>query len=230
MVYRRLPTTTPQRQRVLRQINDRKAVTPPANLPFRASTIAQFDLFYPLYMEKVNNIGKTLAAQSGKTAQVTAAKIIARLFILDFIDALQNAIRRGTFEASVRALYGLKVEKRHRPKVLTEQDILNWADNIHTGETKRIALGGAPVAFPSLADVDAAAGDFRTKNNQQSNDKFIYDNAQEALAAENKKADLLILKCWNEIESEYDTGDKPSLRRKAREWGVIYVERKAKKQ
>jgi hypothetical protein len=36
-------------------------------------------------------------------------------------------------------------------------------------------------------------------------------------------ADQLILRMWNETEAEFDTGDKPSMRRKAREWGVVYV-------
>ncbi len=28
---------------------------------------------------------------------------------------------------------------------------------------------------------------------------------------------------WNEIETAFDEGNKPSMRRKAREWGVVYI-------
>lgn len=230
MGYRRLPLSTPQREIALRQINDRKAVTPPANLPFKTSTMEQFDLLYPVFKEKVLNIGKTLSAQGGITTKVVKAKRVAQLHQLDFLDALQNAIRRGVFHESVRALYALPVEKRWRPKIQTEADVLEWGQNIHAGETKRIALGGAPITFPSLAEVDAATLDFKTKNNQQSNDKYAFDTAQEELAAISKKADQLIRRCWNEIEAAYDEGDKPSMRRKAREWGVVYIETKKDKE
>ncbi|MGE0637957.1 MAG: hypothetical protein AB7P01_16055 [Bacteroidia bacterium] len=229
MAYRRLPKSTSERVSALKHIQMRKAATPPANLPFRQATMDQFDLFYPQYIDKVNNLGKTLAAQSGITSKVVKSKRFAMLLLRDFMDALQNAIRRGTFSASVRALYGLPVEKRYIPKLRSEQDVITWAENIHQGETKRIALGGAPIPFPSLAEVDAATTDFKTNNNQQSNAKNAYDLAQEAVAAQNKIASQLILRCWNEIESEYDVGDKPSLRRKAREWGVVYVPRKGEK-
>lgn len=226
MGYRRLPLSTPQRERALRHIHDRKAVTAVANLPFKTSTIEQFDLFYPGYMEAVLNTGKTLSKQAGITIKVVEAKRSAILHLNDFIDALQNAIRRGVFPEAVRAYYGLPVEKRWRPKIQTEADVLEWAENIHDGETKRIAAGGAPVTFPSLAEVDAVTNDFKTKNLQQAEDKYAYDTAQETLAAQNKKADQLIRRCWNEIETTYDEGDKPSMRRKAREWGVVYVETK----
>ena len=230
MSYRRLPLSTPQREIALRQINDRKAVTPPANLPFKTSTMEQFDLLYPVFKEKVLNIGKTLSAQGGITTKVVKAKRAAQLHQLDFLDALQNAIRRGVFHESVRALYALPVEKRWRPKIQTEADVLEWGENIHDGETKRIALGGAPITFPSLAEVDAATNDFKTKNNQQSNDKYAFDTAQEELADISKKANQLIRRCWNEIETAFDDGDKPSMRRKARDWGVVYIETKKDKE
>jgi hypothetical protein len=229
MAYRRLPNSTPQRLRALMAIYNRAAATPPAQLPFKQETIDRLNVFYPAYHQKITDMAKALSAQAGITAQVITAKQAATWLVLDFIDALQNAIRRGAFDASVRALYDLPMEKRQRPKLQSEQDIITWGENIHDGETKRISLGGAPITFPSLAEVDAATQDFKTKNLQQSEKKYAYDNAQEAVQTENQKADKLILKCWNEIESEYDVGDKPSLRRKAREWGVVYVPRKGEK-
>jgi len=229
MAYRQLPNSTPRRYRALKAIMDRKAVTLPANLPFTQATIDRLNVFFPAYHDAIQNLSTTLYNQTSITVKVVKAKQLATWFLNDFIDALQNAIRRGTIAPNFRALYSLPIEKRFRPQIKTEQDVLEWAVNIHDGETERIAQGGVPITFPSLAEVDAATGDFRTKNLQQSNDKNAYDKAQEAVQAENKKADLLILKCWNEIESEYDVGDKPSLRRKAREWGVIYVPRKGEK-
>lgn len=229
MAYRRLPNSTPQRLRALLAMYNRAAVTPPSQLPFKQETIDRLNAFYPAYHQKITDMAKALSAQASITSQVITAKQAATWLVLDFMDALQNAIRRGAFDASVRVLYGLPMEKRQRPKLQSEQDIITWGEDIHDGETKRISLGGAPITFPSLAEVDAATLDFKTKNLQQSEKKYAYDTSQEAVQTENKKADKLILKCWNEIESEYDVGDKPSLRRKAREWGIIYVPRKGEK-
>jgi hypothetical protein len=53
--------------------------------------------------------------------------------------------------------------------------------------------------------------------------KTAYDTAQEAVNELNPDADKVILRMWNEIETTFDTGDKPSMKHKAREWGVVHI-------
>ncbi len=228
MAYRQLPNSTKTRYDALFLINLRIGGMLPANLPFNPQTVDRFNAFYPVYHTTKQGL-HALAKQAGTTAQVIKAKQLASWYIKDFIDALQNAIRRGTIPGGERALYQLPTEKSLRPRIVTEREILRWGDNVIKGETLRVANGGAPITFPSLAEVTTAFEDFRTKNTQQSNDKDTYDNAQEAVQAMKKDADKLILRCWNEIETFYDEGDKPSMRRRAREWGVTYVHRKGEK-
>lgn len=223
MPKRLLPNSNISRYRALKAMNDRKAVTAPADVPIIPATIARFDTFYPGYKTKYLAVQAALTSQSGLTNQIKTAKILAGFFVADMIDALQNAIRRGTFDASVRGLYGLPVTEALRPEIITEQQVLDWGERVHDGETARIAAGGAPITFPSLAQVDAAVNAFKTLNLNQAAAKTTYDNAQEALAADNVEADKLILKMWNEMEAAFDEGNKPSVRRKCREWGVVYV-------
>ncbi len=223
MPKRQLANSNPKRFRALKAVKDRKDVTAPADVPLTANTITRFDTFFPQYKTKYLAVQTALAGQSILTNQIKTAKITAGYFVADFIDALQNAIRRGTFDASVRALYGLPVGAPHRPPLHTEQEILDWGERVHDGETARIAAGGAPISFPSLADVDGAVGAFKTLNLNQAAAKTVYDNAQEALEAMNEDCDKLILKMWNEMEAAFDEGDKPSVRRKCREWGVVYI-------
>jgi hypothetical protein len=230
MVYRRLPNSTPQRLAVLLHLSQRVAATPPALVPLTAATIEKLNTFFPQYHQKIKEGKVALYQQASQTARVVPAKKLAMWLVLDFLDAVQNAIRRGFFPPSVRSYYGLPVERRTRPILNTEADIIEQGERVVRGEAERVARGGVPVTFPAIADVAAAVEDFKQKNLQQSNVKDAYDRAQEAIAAENPKADKLILKCWNEIEAAFDEGDKPSLRRKAREWGVVYVERKKKKE
>ena len=223
MSTRRLPNSNPTRYNAQRTVAERIAVTPPAQIPITAATQARLALFFPDYKIKYLAVEAALTGQGNLTQQVKTAKQQAIYFVDDFIDAMQNAVKRGTFQASVRALYGLPITKPQRPAIITEQDILDWGDQVHEGETTRIAAGGIPIGFPTLAEVDAAVGNFRTLNLQQAAAKDTYDSAQEALDALNAEADRLILKIWNEIETAFDEGNKSSMRRRAREWGVKYV-------
>ncbi len=223
MPKRQLPNSNAKRSRALKAATDRKSITLPADMPLTAATVTRLDVFFPQYKTKQLAVNTALAAQSLLTGQVKAAKLTAGYFVADMIDALQNAIRRGTFNEGVRSLYSLPVNKPLRPEIITEQDVLDWGERVHDGETARIAAGGTAIGFPTLAEVDAAVNNFRTLNLSQAAAKTTYDNAQEALVEANIEADKLILKIWNELEAAFDVGDKPSVRRKAREWGVVYV-------
>jgi hypothetical protein len=226
MPSRRLPDSNPKRYRALRMINDRKTVTPPAEVPVTPPTVIRFDLFFPAYKAKILAVAAALSAQGAATALVKAAKQLGAWLVDDFYEALQRAIRRAEFNSDVRALYGLELSETNTPKIVTEQDVLDWGENAHDGETVRTGAGGAPITFPSLLQMDTAVNDFKTKNLTQAAAKTTYDNAQQALETDNTEADKLILKCWNEIETYFDEGDKPSMRRQAREWGVVYIPRK----
>ena len=226
MPSRRLPDSNPKRYRALRMINDRKTVTPPAQVPITPGTVTRFDLFFSAYKAKILAVAAALSAQGAASALVRVAKQLGAWLVDDFYEALQRAIRRGEFAADVRALYGLELSETNTPKLSTEQDVLDWGENAHDGETVRTGAGGAPITFPSLLQMDTAVNDFKTKNLTQAAAKTTYDNAQQALETDNTEADKLILKCWNEIETYFDEGDKPSMRRQAREWGVVYIPRK----
>lgn len=224
MPQRKLPYSNAKRYRALRVAKTRKdLVPPPLVIPFLTATITRLDTFYPQYKTKFLAVANALSAQTTLTAQVDAAEQTAKYFIWDFLDAVIRATRRGTFEKTVLNAYHLALENPRVPALSTEQEIIDWGDFINEAETTRIAGGGTPVGFPTLAQVNGAVNNFNTLNGQQAAVKEAYDTAQEELEALNPEADKLILKLWNEIEAAFDEGDKPSMRRKAREWGVVYV-------
>lgn len=217
------PRTNNQRNLALTKAKERKDVSPPAEIPFTPATTTRIDTFQPTYQTLITAVINALVAQTGITELVNSARISASYFISDMIEAMQRAVRRSTFTASVRGYYDLPVSKPLNPEIRTEEQVLEWGPKVITGETNRVAAGGAPITFPGLPEVQAAYESFRTQNLQQASYKTAYDNAQEAVAAQNAEADKLILKMWNETETFFDEGDKPSMRRKAREWGVMYV-------
>lgn len=224
MPQRRLPQSEAALLKAMRTGKDRKdSMPPPLVIPYSSGTISKLDTFYPAYKLKVLTLEAALQTQTSVTATVKDTKQLAIWFISDFFSALQSAIRRKTFNPSVRAFYGLAVNDEKIPTLKTEADILFWGDKAAAGETARIAAGGVPITFPNIAEVNTAVTNFTNPNLAQANAKEAYDAAQEALQADRAEAEKLVLKMWNETEAAFDEGDKASMRRKAREWGVVYV-------
>lgn len=224
MPIRRLPRADAERDAALRNAKIRKDTIPAMPvIPYTAGTITRIDTFQPAYRLKFQAVTTAKNTQTGLTASIIQAQKQVVFYEQDFIEALNKAIRRGEFLASVRSLYHLDVNDPSLPRITTESDITTWGQNINDGETARIAAGGAPITFPSLAQVNAAVSAFNSLNQQQENAKALYDIAQEQLEAQNPEADKLILKMWNETETAFDEGDKASMRRKCRQWGVVYI-------
>ncbi len=224
MPTRRLPQNNKARFEALDAGKSRKDMVPaPPVIPYTANTDTRIDTLHPVYKAKMDAVDAALIAQGASTALVKTTRRAAELFISHFYTALQNAIARGTFTANIRPGYGLDLNDNTIPAIRSEADINFWGGKINTGETARVAGGGAPITFPSLAEVNTAVNNFKTANLQQANAKDAYDAAQEAIEAENPEADKLILKMWNETETTFDEGNKPSMRRKCRDWGVIYM-------
>lgn len=224
MPTRRLARTNAERDAALRNGKIRKDQVPPMLvIPYTATTITRIDTFQPQYRLKFQAVTLAKKAQTDLSPLIADALQKAVWYQLDFIEALNKAIRRGEFTASDRTLYHLDANDSTLPRITTESDVTTWGENINDGETARIAGGGAPITFPSLAQVNTAVAAFNTLNAQQAVAKMLYDTAQEELEVLNPEADKLILKMWNETETAFDEGDKPSMRRKCREWGVVYV-------
>jgi len=223
MPSRRLPDSNLKRIKALSAAKERLNLTPAANIPLSAATQAKLNMQQPLYLTKSNLVANALQAQTSLTAQVVEARTLASLFINHFVETMFNAIKRGLFENNIKAFYQIDLSSNVLPKLNTYQNIHLWAKNITIGEKARTEAGGLPIQFPSIAEVNTATNNFLKLNTQQSLAKDAYDNAQQDLNALNNDADKLILKIWNELDAAFNEGDRPSMRRKTRQWGVVYV-------
>ncbi|MCX6198117.1 MAG: carboxypeptidase regulatory-like domain-containing protein [Bacteroidetes bacterium] len=224
MPTRRLPNSATSRIKAMRTGKERKdAIPAPLVIPYSAGTITKLDVFYPAYKLKVEAMENALQAQTNVSGTVRDNRQMAEWLISDFFSNLQSAVRRKLFNASVRTFYGLAVSDAKIPVLNSEADISFWGDKAATGEAARIAAGGVAITFPAIAEVTAAVTNFKNPNMAQAAAKEAYDAAQEAVEADHADADKLVLKMWNETEAAFDEGNKSSMRRKAREWGVVYV-------
>lgn len=224
MPIRQLPRTNEQRHSALYAIKDILDGLPGEPHPFRLDTIAQLSAFYPTYTALQREMQRTKTAQVDTTAGLVLLRANARIWVSHGYASIINATVRGTFNASVLNYYGLPVGAKGAPNMNGEADIISAASALAHGEAARVAAGGQPIAFPSVAEIMVHANAFEMENLEQGKRKMAYADAQKAVAAAYPEADRLILRLWNEIESAFDTGDRPSMRRKARNWGVVYVQ------
>lgn len=223
MPKRQLPKTNPSRDSALTACKDKMDATPEINRPFSAAKGVELTAQQPVYhgLIAASNVAKF--NQTLQTGVVAPLRHTARLWVSHGFQALINACIRGQFNKQVKNLYGIAIDSTKGPDLVTESDIEQAAVTYNDGETARIAAGGTPITFPLIDDINLQVHDLKAASLTQSTLKDAYDAAQEDLAAANPAIDLLILQLWNSIEATYDTGDKPSLRRKAREWGVVYI-------
>lgn len=173
------------------------------------------------------NIGRDalaplLRAQTAATTAVKTATLPLERHISHFFQVFNLAVTRGVFAASDRAYYQIDATNDKVPTLDSDADLRLWAGRIATGEGARVSAGGAPMAMPGASQVAAALMPYTTAQATQTTAKTAFDTGEEAVSSQRVPADALILDLWDTIEYNLRANDPPSLRRKAREWGVVY--------
>ena len=222
-IGRKLPDSDEKRNIALSSAKTKKDNTAPANIALTAATITRLDNMQPLYSGLMQARANKLQAQSDSTTTKETAQARARMFVSHFIQAFNNGVDREMFSASHRAFYQLDVNSNSVPDISTEPLLTLWGQRLIDGDVQRIAAGGAPMAMPTIAEVTFEYNAFKNANIAQSTAKDSLDQAQEDVEDQNEEADKIILKVWDEAETFFNEETITSKRRKAREWGVVYI-------
>lgn len=167
-----------------------------------------------------------LEAQGTLTGQAETQEALVRRYVSHFIQVFNFAIARGEMPAAQRAFYGLDISNDLVPPLLTQADLQLWGDRMVAGEVARLAAvpGAPPMAWPSADQITLALYNWRLLLNAQSAALDAYDDGQQAVSDLVAADDALILDLWDTIEYNLRTETAPSLRRRAREWGVVYAD------
>ena len=223
MPTRRLPRTDDDRSRALTTCANKVNTTPTANWLITPAQNATLQGQLSAWRNTRNAAATALSTQTTATATVNTRFTACARCISHFIQVLNLAIERGILLPGVRALYQLPVSHAAVPPINTVADAQLWQMNLENGEAARIAAGGTALAWPAIGEITASANLLTTAENSQSNAKGTYDILQENIAALRPAVDALILDLWDTIEYNLRHDAPSSLRRKAREWGVIYI-------
>lgn len=225
MPFRQLPQSDTARLQALDAASAKAATVDPANLAFTAESKTTLDTLRPQFQTEVAERGQALAAQTDASKAVREQAARLRMFVSHFFQNLNFGIERGVFAASDRAHYQLDVSQTTLPNMVREADLLTWAGRAVSGEASRTAAGGMAMPFPSAAEVQAELTQYTTLASDQSTKKDTYDDEQADVEALRDDVDGLIVDIWDEVEFTFRRDKPPSLRRKAKQYGVVYVTR-----
>jgi hypothetical protein len=226
MPYRRLPNTDNSRLKALKKAFDKGKELPPFKLAFKQSTLSRLIAFLPNYEKAITHYKNTYANQVEKNKEYQEKMRKAKLFISHFIQVVHMAILRGEMPKSTLDYFGLNAEDLRVPALNTEQSIIEWGEKLIQGEEQRKNKGMAPITNPTIALVkvryDHFIDAYRFQKNLQKNNK----RTQDELSQLRREADDIILHIWNEVEESYKDLPPENMRKKAQEYGLVYVYRK----
>ncbi|MBL0310869.1 MAG: hypothetical protein IPP77_14730 [Bacteroidetes bacterium] len=193
------------------------------------ATQARLNLVKPDYENKLRAFSAYKAAQATHVAEKEKAKNALAIYVSHFIQSLNLSIARGEKPAAVRAIYSLEVSSEKVPSLLQESEIIYWARNLITGEAARIAAGGVPMSNPSIGDVQLRQTTYLNLVTSTLIDKSNLKKARNEIKKVTVEVNRVIRKVWNEVETYYGERARPSMRRYARRWGVVYARKGATK-
>ena len=145
MPYRRLPNTDNARLKSLRTARDKGKEIPPFKLAFTQSTLTKIQALLPSYENALSEHKNAYNLQIEKNKDYHKAMKKAKTYISHFIQVINMSIQRGEATPSLRAYFNLSENDKKLPPLSTEDEILEWSENLMEGEQKRRMKGLSPI-------------------------------------------------------------------------------------
>jgi hypothetical protein len=222
-IFRRLPRSSDSRFNAITAAKQKKDSTAAANLPTTAATNTRLDSVYTQFTAARNTLSIKRAESILSTNQKEMLLASLALKSSHYVQVLNMHIAQGLFPAAYRAYFKIDTNSTAVPSIRTESDIVALAQNIVDGEPNMVAAGGTVIPFPTKTVIKTLLATVVAKQNEQSLKKDATDAAEEALYNLNTEADAVIKKIWDEVETFWNEEPIEGLRRKSREWGVVYI-------
>lgn len=230
MPYRRLPNTDAARLKALKTAFGLGRELPPFKLAFSQNAFQKVQSFLPSFEKVIGESKQAYDNQVDKNKEYLRTIKKAKLYISHFIQVVNMAIMRGELPSSERNFFHLEEGDKKAPALNTEQEVIEWGQKIIDGEEIRKAKGRSPVTNPTIAVVKVRYEQFIDAYKFQKTLQKNYHRALEKLAEMRSIADEIILQVWNEVEEYFKDLNDDERRRKAENYGLVYVFRKSELQ
>jgi len=199
------------------------SIPPAEESPLSPETKTRLDAKQPLFESLLQARGTALSGQAGASSTEDTAQEATHNVISHFIQVFNFGIVRNKYPEADRAHYQLDVGTGFVPSLTQESDIVLWGQRLIDGEAARVSAGGPAMENPSITEVETAYETFMTEHTAQSGKKDEFDESQETVEDERDDTDDIIVDVWDEVEFFFRKDEASSKRRKAREWGVVYI-------
>lgn len=225
MPYRRLPNTDAARFKAIEIAVNKSFSIHPLEMPFSQKILLQLKSFLPSYKQALTLYKESMSHQKELSNVYHSNSKKLKLYVSHFIQVLNFAILRGEIKEKARNYFGLSEDAANLPVFKNDDDLVQWAEKLISGEDLRIREGGFPMSNPRIALVNIRLEEYTKSKNSYFVSKRSSKLAQDKVAELRNTADDLILQLWNEIESYYDDQNPETKRNLCSSLGVKYVYR-----
>jgi hypothetical protein len=203
-----------------------KAMTFPdkKTMAFSEATYLRLADFLPNYQRELSEAQSALVAQMNSTLAKEHGFDRTAMFISHYFQTFNNAIARGLFPATHRQFYYIDANDTKVPVINSATELQSWAAKVKEGDAKHILAGGRPITMPSAAEVEAEYQIFVGHRQAQTGLKDAYDKEQQDIKSLYGQVRLLVRDIWDEVEFYFRHETHESLRRRAREYGLVYLD------
>lgn len=230
MPYRRLPNTDAARIRAMEQALVKGKELPPFNMAYNSKTFVNLQAFLPSFKHnyQLQRQSYNKQVESNKDYQEITRK--AKMYINHFLRVMNMAVQRKDIRPDTPEFFGLTNGHSSLPALSSEKDIIQWGKRIIEGEAARIKSGRTPISNPTIAVVKVHFENFLEGYHFQKTLHKRTGDYSEKINELRQKADELIVKIWNEVESTFSELNEEEKRSKAETYGIVYVFRKSELQ
>ena len=226
MPYRRLPNTDAARLRALRTAHLKGRELTPFELPFSQHTLNRLQSFLPSFEDAIDQSKSALKSQVSRSNEYNRYFKKAKMYLSHFIQVVGMAIQRGDLPENQKEYFGFAGKEIKVPKLHSESDIIKWGERLIHGESNRRNKGLSPITNPTIAVVNVRYEQFLESLKHQRMLQKNYQRTLEKVESLRREADEIILAVWDEVEKTFSESEPEEKRKKAKNFGVVYIFRK----
>lgn len=229
MPYRRLPNTDQARLRALRAAVKQGSQQTYNEQVITFALVREAQNFLNVFEKQSILYKQTFENQVNANKKYQQVLSNVRMYISHFIQVFNLSVIRGEIKKEHKLLYQLDPNIHNLPDLSTEAAILEWGQNIITGENERIRNGGLPIYNPTIAKVHVHYEMFKEYKSSQRLSQITTNRNWEELVNLREKGDKIILEIWNQVEEFYKDYSPYDKLVKCQQYGVVYYYRKNEK-
>lgn len=226
MPYRRLPNTDQARLRALRTAIRRGSQQMYNEQVITFASVREAENFLNVFEKQSILYKQTFENQVNANKKYQQVLSNVRMYISHFIQVFNLSVIRGEIKKEHKLLYQLNPDIHNLPDLSTEASILEWGQNIITGENERVRHGGLPIYNPTIAKVHVHYEMFKEYKSSQRLSQATTNRNWEELVNLREKGDKIILDIWNQVEEFYKDYSPYNKLIKCQQYGLVYYYRR----